>query len=191
MLPLWQFRPCGNFVQVQRCLVQFLQINRTLGGCVSKESAFESWSSRCEMDPCPGNGHSSAVSHQAQKLQVPIHINRKAFTLELDTAAGGNFISPRVWTELGKLKLQQAQWHYHSASTHPLPIITRVFCGRCLCFHAEETTSSFSACRWMYTSLPIAQHPHLKRCHFFSWKICRTSTHGNHFWPACLSTSNT
>ena len=82
MLPLWQFRPCGNFVQVQRCLVQFLQINRTLGGCVSKESAFESWSSRCEMDPCPGNGHSSAVSHQAQKLQVPIHINRKAFTLD-------------------------------------------------------------------------------------------------------------
>jgi len=33
-----------------------------------------------------------------QKLQVHIHINRKAFTLELDTAAGGNFISPRVWT---------------------------------------------------------------------------------------------
>jgi len=30
---------------------------------------------------------------EAPKLQVPIHINRKAFTLELDTAAGGNFIS--------------------------------------------------------------------------------------------------
>ena len=58
-----------------------------------------------------------------QKLQVPIHINGKAFTLELDTDAGGNFISTRVWTELGKPKLQQAQWRYHSASRHPLPII--------------------------------------------------------------------
>jgi len=41
MLPLWQFRPYRNFVQVQRCQVQFLQIHRSLGGCVSKESAFE------------------------------------------------------------------------------------------------------------------------------------------------------
>ena len=31
MLPLWQFRPYINFVQVQ-----FLHINRTLGGCVSR-----------------------------------------------------------------------------------------------------------------------------------------------------------
>jgi len=60
---------------------------------------------------------------EVQKLQVPIHINGKAFTLELDTTAGGNFISTRVWTELGKPKLQQAQWRYHSASKHPLPII--------------------------------------------------------------------
>ena len=43
--------------------------------------------------------------------------------LELDTAAGGNFISTRFWTELGKLKLQHAQWRCRSASKHPLPII--------------------------------------------------------------------
>jgi len=60
---------------------------------------------------------------EVHKLHVPIHINGKAFTLELDTAAGGNFISTRVWTELGKPKLQQAQWRYHSATKHPLPII--------------------------------------------------------------------
>jgi len=54
---------------------------------------------------------------------MPIHINGKAFTLELDTATGGNFISTRVWTELDKPKLQQAQWRYHSASKHPLPVI--------------------------------------------------------------------
>ena len=30
MLPLWQFKPYRNFVQVQRCQVQFLQINRTV-----------------------------------------------------------------------------------------------------------------------------------------------------------------
>ena len=34
-----------------------------------------------------------------------------------------NFISTRVWTELGRPKLQQAHWRYHSASKHPLPII--------------------------------------------------------------------
>jgi len=39
---------------------------------------------------------------EVPKLQVPIHINGKAFTLELDTAAAGNFISTKVWTELGK-----------------------------------------------------------------------------------------
>jgi len=32
-----------------------------------------------------------------------------------------NFISTRVWTELGKPNLQQAQWRYHSASKHPFP----------------------------------------------------------------------
>jgi len=60
---------------------------------------------------------------EVPKLQVPIHIDGKAFTLELDAAAGGNFFSTRVWTELGKPKLQQAQWRNHSASRHPLPII--------------------------------------------------------------------
>ena len=60
---------------------------------------------------------------EVQKLQVPIHINGKVFTLALDTAAGGNFISTCVWTELGKPKLQQAQWCYHLASKHPLPIV--------------------------------------------------------------------
>jgi len=54
---------------------------------------------------------------------VPIHINGKAFTLELDTNAGGNFISTRVWTELGKPKLQQDQWRYHSASKHLLELL--------------------------------------------------------------------
>ena len=58
-----------------------------------------------------------------QKLQVPIHINGKAFSLELDTAAGGNFISTGVWTMLDNPKLQQAHWRYHSESKHPLPII--------------------------------------------------------------------
>ena len=58
---------------------------------------------------------------EVQNRQVPIHINGKAFSLELDTR--GDFISTRVWTELGKPKLQQAQWRYHSASKHPLPII--------------------------------------------------------------------
>jgi len=50
-------------------------------------------------------------------------LRSKSFTLELDTAAGGNFISTCVWTELGKPKLQQAQWRYHSASKHSLPMI--------------------------------------------------------------------
>jgi len=59
---------CGNLGHIAtsckfndaKWQVQFLQINRTLGGCVSKESAFES--SRRRMDRCPGNDQSNAVS---------------------------------------------------------------------------------------------------------------------------------
>ena len=35
----------------------------------------------------------------------------------------GDEDSTRVWKELGKPKLQRAQWRYHSASKHPVPII--------------------------------------------------------------------
>ena len=102
MLPLWQFRPYRNFLQVQRCQVQFLQINLEAvcrKKARSKAQGFK-WIDVLEMvkaAPCRNS--------EVQKLQVSIHINGKAFTLELDTAAG-------VWTELGKPKRQQAQWRY-------------------------------------------------------------------------------
>jgi len=54
MLPLWQFRPYCNFLLVQRCHVQLLQINRTLGGCVPKESALASLG--FQTDRSAGNG---------------------------------------------------------------------------------------------------------------------------------------
>jgi len=119
MLPLWQFRPYRNFVQVQRSQVQFLDTWRLFVE-IKRVRKLEGvrWIDVLEMvkaAPCR--------SSEVQKLQVSIHVNGKAFTLELDTTAGGNFISSRVWTELGKPKLQQAQWRYHSARKHPLPII--------------------------------------------------------------------
>ena len=57
------------------------------------------------------------------KLQVPIHINGKAFTLELDTAAVEISFLLDSGQNRTKSKLQHDQWCYHSASKHPLPII--------------------------------------------------------------------
>ena len=69
----------------------------------------------------PGTGHCRRWKFHFYSLLD--RVGHAAFTLDLDTAAGGNFISTRVWTELGKLKLQHAQWRCRSASKHPLPII--------------------------------------------------------------------
>ena len=60
---------------------------------------------------------------QVPKLQIPVFIQSKQVTLELDTATSGNFISEKLWSDLGKPVLNQANLQYRSASKHELPIV--------------------------------------------------------------------
>ena len=53
----------------------------------------------------------------------PISIENKDFTIELDTATSGNFITVPVWKQLGKPKLEDVSHRYESASKHDIPII--------------------------------------------------------------------
>ena len=57
------------------------------------------------------------------KLDVPITIQDRQFTIELDTATTGNFISLPVWRQLGKPKLDDVGHRYESASKHDLPVL--------------------------------------------------------------------
>ena len=67
------------------------------------------------MDRCPLNGQSSAVS------QLWGSKASSAYPHQRESVYPGTGHCCR-W-KLGKPKLQQAQWRYHSASKHPLPII--------------------------------------------------------------------
>ena len=65
-----------------------------------------------------------AVNEQSlPKLEVPLEIQGRTCTMELDTATNGNFISRQTWKDLGSPELQKPDLHYESASKHSLPII--------------------------------------------------------------------
>ncbi len=62
-------------------------------------------------------------SQDTPKLDVPITIQDRQFTMELDTATTGNFVSQSVWKQLGKPKLGDVRHRYESASKHDLPVL--------------------------------------------------------------------
>ena len=57
------------------------------------------------------------------RLDVPIKIQDRQFTIELDTATTGNFVSLPVWKQLGRPKLEDVRHRYESASKHDLPVL--------------------------------------------------------------------
>ena len=57
------------------------------------------------------------------KLEIPIRIKNHTLNMELDTAAGGNFISEQYWNQLGKPTLQNSEWRFQSVSKHIMPIL--------------------------------------------------------------------
>lgn len=63
------------------------------------------------------------VSDDIPKLDVPITIKDHEFTMELDTATSGNFVSLPVWKQLGKPKLAEVTHKYESASQHNMPVL--------------------------------------------------------------------
>nr|KAG5694861.1 hypothetical protein BaRGS_028789 [Batillaria attramentaria] len=62
-------------------------------------------------------------SAKCYRLDVPVTIQDQQFTMELDTATTGNFVSVPVWKQLGKPKLDDVTHRYESASKHDLPVL--------------------------------------------------------------------
>ena len=62
-------------------------------------------------------------SQDTPKLNVPVTIQDQQFTMELDTATTGNFVSLPVWRQLGKPRLDDVMHRYESASKHDMPVL--------------------------------------------------------------------
>ena len=63
------------------------------------------------------------VSQDTPRLDVPVTIQDRQFTKELNTATTGNVVSLPVWKQLGKPKLDDVRHRYESASKHNLPVL--------------------------------------------------------------------
>ena len=55
-------------------------------------------------------------------MECIVSINSQSIRLELDTATSGNFVSRRVWSELGEAELSDQYIQYQSASGHDMLI---------------------------------------------------------------------
>ena len=73
----------------------------------------------------------STINAISSKLEVPVTIQGKKFTMELDTGTTGNFVSVPVWEQLGKPQLTDAVCHYKSATNHNLPVMGIFTCIYC------------------------------------------------------------
>ena len=60
---------------------------------------------------------------ETPKLDIPIVIQDHQFSIELDTATTGNFVSLPVWRQLGKPPLNSVSHRYVTASKHDLPVL--------------------------------------------------------------------
>ena len=56
-------------------------------------------------------------------MEIPLLLNDQTYSIEQDTAAGGNIISTKVWESIGKPKLGTTTVSYHSATNHSIEII--------------------------------------------------------------------
>ena len=89
------------------------------------------------------------VSDDIPKLDVPIIVKDRQFTMELDTATTGNFVSLPVWKQLGKPKLGNLIHRYESASKHNMPVLGT--------FNAQTTdpkTGNQSSLSYIVTKIP-------------------------------------
>jgi len=83
------------------------------------------------------------------KLEIPVKINDLTCTLELDTVAGGSFLSVSTWEQLGRPRLQQTSFTYQSASSHSMPVQG--------CFTAKTLfpkSGQISVVSFMVTAIP-------------------------------------
>ena len=89
------------------------------------------------------------VPQETPRLDVSVTIQDKEFTMELDTATSGNFVSKPVWKQLGKPKLDDVRHRYESASKHDLPVLG-TFMGRT----RDPKTGKESSIPYIVTEIP-------------------------------------
>ena len=89
------------------------------------------------------------VSQDTPRLDVPVTIQDHQFTMELDTATTGNFVSLPVWKQLGKPKLDDVRHHYESASKHNLPVL-----GTFMAETKHPVTGKQSSIPYIVTKIP-------------------------------------
>ena len=89
------------------------------------------------------------VSQDTPRLDVPVTIQDRQFTMELDTATTGNFVSLPVWKQLGKPKLDDVRHHYESASKHDLPVL-----GTFMAETKDPVTSKQGSIPYIVTKIP-------------------------------------
>ena len=91
----------------------------------------------------------SEVSQDTPRLDVPVTIQDRQFTMELDAATTGNFVSLQVWKQLGKPKLDDVRHLYESASKHNLPVL-----GTFMAETKHPVTSKQSSIPYIVTKIP-------------------------------------
>ena len=89
------------------------------------------------------------VSQDAPRLDVPVTIQDRQFTMELDTATTGNVVSLPVWKQLGKPKLDDVRHRYESASKHKLPVL-----GTFMAETKHPVTGKQSSIPYIVTKIP-------------------------------------
>nr|KAG5714116.1 hypothetical protein BaRGS_020444 [Batillaria attramentaria] len=89
------------------------------------------------------------VPQDTPRLDVPVTIQDQQFTMELDTATTGNFVSVPVWKQLGKPKLDDVTHRYKSASKHDLPVLG-TFMGQT----KDPVTGKQSSIPYIVTKIP-------------------------------------
>ena len=80
---------------------------------------------------------------------MPVTIQDRQFTMELDTATTGNFVSLPVWEQLGKPKLDDVRHRYESASKHDLPVL-----GTFMAETKHPVTGEQSSIPYIVTKIP-------------------------------------
>ena len=80
---------------------------------------------------------------------MPVTIQDRQFTKELDTATTGNSVSLPVWKQLGKPKLDDVRHRYESASKHNLPVL-----GTFMAQTKHPVTGKQSSIPYIFTKIP-------------------------------------
>ena len=93
--------------------------------------------------------HDGEVLVDTPKLEAPISIHDKQFSIELDTATTGNFVTISTWKQLGKPKLEDASHRYESASKHDLPVL-----GSFSAETRDMKTGNTSVVQYIVTKIP-------------------------------------